>query len=186
MKSNFTYLHIESSNNNPPAFPVELYWGKIPGDEGAAYVVNPQGIEKWAQWDNEFFHLHLYSNFDVQTIGSHPSVICDALCHGLSGRTVYSKSPRQTLNLLTELFSAVGRQPCEMTLLDLEELFLQQLSAYGATDNVGALAEIRKRVAEENSGYLCGGAFERLYYAEIWKLISSNGRVEQIVGPERG
>jgi hypothetical protein len=60
-----------------------------------------------------------------------------------------------------------------MTLLNLEELFLRQLSAYGAEDNLVALAEIKKRVAAESSAYLCGGAFESLYYSEIWRLICS-------------
>jgi hypothetical protein len=79
MQSSFTYIHIESSNMIPPRFPVELYWGTIPGDGGTGYLVNPQGIEKWAEWDNEFFRVHDISNNDVQTCGSHPSIICDAL-----------------------------------------------------------------------------------------------------------
>jgi hypothetical protein len=108
------------------------------------------------------------------------------LCNALSGRSAYSTDTRQTLNLLRELFSVVDRKPCEITLLDLEELFLHQLSAHGVGDNVVALAEIKQRVAEEYSSYLCDGAFEGLYYAEIWKRISLSDRVEQIVGPERG
>jgi hypothetical protein len=186
MQSSFTFIHIESSNIVPPAFPVELYWGTIPGDEGMSYLLNPQGIERWAQWDNEFLRVHFISNADVQRYGAHPAVICDALCESLSDRTVFSKNPGQALSLITELFSAVDLQPCKMNLLDLENFFLEQLSARGYRDNVGALAEIRQRVAEEHSSYLCGGAFERLYYAEIWKRISSNDRVEPLAGSERG
>jgi len=186
MQSSFTFIHTEASSATPPAFPVELYWGTIPGDEGIGYLVNPQGIEKWTQWYNEFFRLHMITDADVQTCGSPPSVICEALSQALSGKTVYSKNPEQTLNLLTELFSVADRQLCEMNLLDLEELFLQTLLGYGFVDNVEALAQIKKRVAEEHSGYLCGGAFERLYYSEIWKRISSSDRAEQIVAPERG
>jgi hypothetical protein len=186
MQSSFTFIHVELSSTKPPAFPVELYWGTVPGADGVGYLVNPQGIEKWAKWDNEFFRVHDITIADVQTSGSHPSVICDALSHALSGKTVYSKDPQQTLHLLTELYSVVDRQLCEMTLLDLEELFLQTLSAYGSVDNAEALAQIKKRVAEENSEYLCGGAFEVLYYSEIWKRISLNDRADQIVGPLSG
>jgi hypothetical protein len=169
-----------------PTFPVELYWGTIPGDGSIGYLVNPQWIEKWAQWDNEFFRVHDITNADVLHSGSHPTVICDALSHALSGKTVYSKDSQRTLDLLAELFSVVDRQPCELTLLELEDLFLQTLSTYGVMDNVESLAQIKKRVAKENPHYLCGGAFEVLYYSEIWKRISLNDRAEQIVGPERG
>ena len=91
----------------------------------------------------------------------------------LAGKTVYSKAPGQTLNLLAELFAVIGRPKCEMTLLDLEELFLQTLSEKsGSIGDVDALAQIKQEVAEEHSVYLCGGAFEVLYYSEIWKRIS--------------
>jgi hypothetical protein len=174
MQSSFTFIHIESSSATPPAFPVEVYWGTIPSDGSVGYLVNPQEIEKWAPWENEFFRVHDITNADVLNCGSHPSVICNALSHALSGKPVYAKDTRQTLNLLTELFSVVDRQICEISLLDLEELFLQTLSAYGSVDNVEALAQIKQGVAEEHSEYLCGGAFEVLYYSEIWKRISLN------------
>ena len=126
-------------------------------------------------WDDEFFRIHAISNTDVQTCGSHPVDICDALTAALSNKTVYSKDPTETLNLLTELFAVVGRQVCEMRLLNLEELFLEALSTSGSANTVSTLGEIKKQVAKENAGYLSGGAFERLYYVEIWKRISLRG-----------
>src|SRR5262252_2286576 len=50
MRSSFTFIHLEASSTKPPAFPVELYWGSIPGDESIGYLVNHQGIERWAKW----------------------------------------------------------------------------------------------------------------------------------------
>jgi hypothetical protein len=184
MQSSFTFIHIEPSSTTPPAFPVELYWGSIPGNEGTGYLVNHQGIERWAKWDNEFVRVHLITNAELQTIGRHPAEVCDALSHALAGKTVYAKQPQQTLYLLTELFLVAGRQICDLTLADLEELFRQTLSASGCVDTAEALAELKQQVAEEHSSYLCGGAFEILYCTEIWKRICQMDRAEQIVPPE--
>jgi hypothetical protein len=185
MQSRFTFIHIEPSSPTPPAFPVELYWGTVPGGGGTGYLLNPHGIEKWTQWNNEFFRLHDITDADVLTYGSYPSVICDALSQDLSGKTVYSKDTQQTLNMLAELFSVAEHQPCEMTLLDLEGFFLEMLAARGSVENVDALAQIKRRVAAEHREYLCGGAFEVLYYSEIWKHISSNDRAKQGHAPDR-
>jgi len=177
MESSFTFIHIEASSTKGPAFPVEVYWGTIPVDEGVGYLVNPQGIGKWAKWDAEFLSLHMITADDLQRYGSHPSVICDAISQALAGKTVYSKAPEHTLNLLAELFAVVGRPRCVMTVLDLEELFLEKLSAKsGTVDNLEGLAEIKQEVAEAHSIYLSGGAFEGLYYSEIWKRVSSDSR----------
>ena len=108
----------------------------------------------------------------MQNYGSHPVDVCDSITAALSNKTVYSKDPAATLNLLTELFAGVGRQVCEMKLLDLDGLFLEALSISGSANAVKDLGEMKKKVAKENAGYLSGGAFERLYYAEIWKRIS--------------
>jgi len=65
MRSSFTFIHLEASSTKPPAFPVELYWGSIPGDESIGYLVNHQGIERWAKWDNEFVRVHLITDADL-------------------------------------------------------------------------------------------------------------------------
>ena len=177
MESSFTFIHIEASSTKGPAFPVEIYWGTIPVDGGVGYLVNPEGIATWAEWDAEFLSLHMITEDELQRYGSPPSIVCDAISQALAGKTVYSKAPEHTLNLLAELFAVVGRPRCVMTVLDLEELFLQKLSEEsGSVNNLEALAEIKKEVAEAHSSYLCGGAFEGLYYSEIWKRVSSDGR----------
>jgi hypothetical protein len=56
MQSTFPFIHIETSSDKPSAFPVEIYCGEIPADAGISYLVNPEGIQKWANWENEFFH----------------------------------------------------------------------------------------------------------------------------------
>jgi hypothetical protein len=144
----------------------------IPGDGSVGYMVNYHAIEKWTDWDKEFFRKHDYSNLEVLNYGSHPSVICDAITAALADKIVYTLNTAATRNLLNELFSVVGRQACKMDLFDLEELFLHRLSAGGAASSVRALEEVRIQVAKDYPQYLCGGAFEVLYYTEIWKHIS--------------
>ncbi|HYX72088.1 MAG TPA: hypothetical protein VE732_04900, partial [Nitrososphaera sp.] len=176
IERNPNFIHIEASSAKPPSFPAEIYWGTIPSGGSTGYLINPEGIEKWENWDTEFFYIHQITKADLQRYGSAPSVVCDSINKDLSGKLVFSKEPQHTIELLKELFSVVDMTPCEMLVLDLNELFLQTLrTTLEFAENAELiLIEIKKQVAEEHSAYLCGGAFEGHYYSEIWKRVCSN------------
>ncbi len=165
------FIHIEASSIQPPAFPVEVYWGEIPSEGSTGYLVNPKRILRWSKWNNEFFRKHGISEAEVQSSGTDPSNICDAIVRELSNKTVYSMQPHSTLELLTELFLVAERPICELKLLDLEQLFLQSLSISVATEPAQVLAQIRMQVGKEYPHYLSGGSFEVLYYSEILRRI---------------
>jgi len=108
MQSSFTFIHLEPSSTTPPAFPVELYWGSIPDNEGIGYLVNHQGIERWAKWDHEFVRVHHITAADLQTIGRHPSEVCDAISHALAGKTVYICAAAPLRFYITQRFGSAS------------------------------------------------------------------------------
>ena len=79
------------------------------------------------------------------------------------------------IRLLTELFLGADLSPITFELLELDELFLKIIKAkakWGESPEV-VLSQIKHRVAAQHPHYVCGGAFEALYYSEIWGLLYS-------------
>lgn len=173
MESSPTFIHIEASSTKQLSFPAEVYWGTIPSDGSTGYVINPEDIAKWKTWDTEFYYVHQITQDDLRLYGSHPSVVCEAINQRLSGKRVFSKEPATATKLLRELFSVVDLQQGDLTIVKLDELFLQMINQQSDENAHEVLARIKNRIAEEYPHYLCGGAFEALYYSEIWRGIKS-------------
>jgi len=172
MESNPTFIHIEASSNKQPSFPAEIYWGTIPCEGSTGYGINPEGIAKWRTWDTEFYSIHGLTKDHMQRCGRHPREVCEAINQSLSGKTVYSKAPTVTINLLRELFSVTEIEQCDMKIANLDELFLQNIRETSRETAESVLRKIKTQVAKNNL-YLLGGAFEAVYYSEIWKGIDS-------------
>jgi hypothetical protein len=176
LSNSFDFIFIEASAKEEPSFPAELYWGTVPGEDGASYLVNPDGISRWENWSAEFFDHHLITHSDLKRYGTHPSRICDAIGNDLSGKTVYAKDVPRTHSLITELFLAIDRPVCDLLLGSLDDFWVKRLNNQFAGCALDRLEEIKREVADQHQDYTCGGAFERLYYLEVWKAVLQSGR----------
>jgi hypothetical protein len=172
----FTFIFIEPSSKKEPSFPAEVYWGNVPGNDGMGHLVNPRGILRWENWSAEFFDQHQITQTDLTRYGTHPSRICEELIDSLSGKTVYAKDVSRTRSLLTELFLAGDRPMCELLLASLDDFWLKRLNEQSWERGLAKLGEIKREVTDRNPTLKIGGAFERLYYLEVWNAVLQSGR----------
>ena len=167
----FEFVFIEPSSSQELSYPAEIYWGTIPRDNGAGHLINPSSVSRWEHWSMEFFERHQITQTDVQTHGTHPPAICNAIIADLAGKTIYAREPLRTQNLLGELFSAVNGAVCSLVLEDLDGFWRGRMANRFGEHADARLEEIERQVLNEHPGYQSGGAFQRPYYAEIWKRI---------------
>ena len=161
-----TFIVIERSSQQEPAFPIELYLSG-PDETGGSFFVNPDGVHRWDGWPREYLVVHDFRDEDLPVYGTPPAAICSRFAPVLSSQLVYSQAPDRDRHLLQELFAA-AELPCpELRLADVRALFVGLLSAKGYDDDQArsALDSLSHQVRGQLGGR--GGLWEHIF---LWAL----------------
>lgn len=97
------FIDFESSSLSWNSYPIEVAWGKSIIDI-QSYLISPREVEEWDDWNTESEKLHMLSREQIESVGEHPNIVCDALSKELTGKTVYSDNPNWDCMWLTKLF----------------------------------------------------------------------------------
>ncbi|WP_240656895.1 exonuclease domain-containing protein [Neptunomonas marina] len=145
-KDTFICLDIEASGLGPRSYPIEIAWADSGSDEHDTFLINPNEVEQWSDWDEKAQSIH---NIPRESLVSGLSVreACSRLNARLAGCTVICDALEFDYFWMRRLFDAARMNPA-FKLAGLDAVLRpEQLIYY----RIVAKAEVRKHRALDDA-----------------------------------
>jgi hypothetical protein len=176
MNEIISFLDFEASSLSSRSYPIEVAWSD-PAGSIESYLISPEGIEEWTDWDPEAEKVHGISRRELVALGLAPQTVCGRLIDQLAGKTIYTDAPKFDGAWLATLFSACGKGKPEFDLRNIDDLLVQTICPDLAGRTQGLLTiEILKQEARRQSPRRHRANWDVEYLVKVWELARYHAR----------
>ena len=100
------FIDIEASGLGADSYPIEVAWKREDGAAQDSFLLNPEYVYGWDDWDEIAEDLHGISQAQLHEKGLRPDDACHRLNQALRDKVVVSDAPEYDLFWLERLFDS--------------------------------------------------------------------------------
>ena len=87
-------IDFEASGLGSESYPIEVAWGDGEQHPATSFLLNPEKMNGWTDWDPRSQEFHHISRDKLVKEGEDPKRIAEKMVNALAGKNVYSDEPR--------------------------------------------------------------------------------------------